>query len=222
MNTDAKAVRVLERAERDLRDLIAEAARNAEYVTVELIASWASQLSSLHGKGVVSQEDRVGETEIGSTQAIVEHRMPEQSSVRKPTKRSSARRLQSRNRSSVRDYPKFARAGDFLVKIAWSKSQKSEYRHKSPRSVLTKLLNSLSEGLIDNDAVVSMEDILPLKESNGSEIPDYQAYLCLAWLRSIDAVQQKGREGYTRNGTDDEVNRLVERAWGNLGMDKNT
>ena len=41
-----------------------------------------------------------------------------------------------------------------------------------------------------------MEDVLPLGYAGGKEIPSYQAYLALAWLRSVEAIRKDGREGY--------------------------
>ena len=41
-----------------------------------------------------------------------------------------------------------------------------------------------------------MDDVLPLAYAGGKEIPSYQAYLALAWLRSVEAISKDGREGY--------------------------
>ena len=41
-----------------------------------------------------------------------------------------------------------------------------------------------------------MDQILPLRKKDGSETPSYQAYLVLAWLRSLDIVERKGEGGY--------------------------
>ena len=41
-----------------------------------------------------------------------------------------------------------------------------------------------------------MEDLLPVHDNAGEEIPSYQIYLALAWLRHTGAVEKKGRDGY--------------------------
>ena len=41
-----------------------------------------------------------------------------------------------------------------------------------------------------------MDQILPLRKKDGSETPSYQAYLVLAWLRSLDIVERKGEGGF--------------------------
>ena len=67
--------------------------------------------------------------------------------------------------------------------------------------------------------VIPMDGILPLNAEDGSEIPDYQSYLCLAWLRSIGAVTQKGREGYMRGNSKTPLPEQVESAWPELPED---
>ena len=60
----------------------------------------------------------------------------------------------------------------------------------------------------------TMEDVLPLFDADsGREVPSYQAYLVLAWLRSAGVVVQHGRQGYSlEKGTD--LDAVVERQWG--------
>jgi hypothetical protein len=62
----------------------------------------------------------------------------------------------------------------------------------------------------------TVEPLLPLKDttSNG-DIPDYQAYLTLAWLRSAELVTQHGRQGYSLpDGSN--LERDAERKWAEL------
>ncbi|MCH7598848.1 MAG: hypothetical protein IH973_03755 [Myxococcales bacterium] len=92
--------------------------------------------------------------------------------------------------------PKFARGKDELVKIGWSKKEKSEYQHKAPRQVIGFLIDSLVK-TAPAEEVFSTEQLFPLHDGNdGSEIPSYQAYLCLAWLREEQLIEQVGRQGY--------------------------
>lgn len=94
------------------------------------------------------------------------------------------------------DYPKFLRESSSLIKIGWSKSEKAEYEHKSPRKVLAYLVPAIAK-IGAGGKRFAMDRVLPLKDSEGVQIPDYQAYLCLGWLRSIGAVEQHGRQGYS-------------------------
>ena len=41
------------------------------------------------------------------------------------------------------------------------------------------------------------EDLLPLHDTaDGTDVPSYQVYVCLAWLRHEKLVHQEGRQGY--------------------------
>jgi hypothetical protein len=92
-------------------------------------------------------------------------------------------------------YPRFERDGDKLVKIGWSKKDHAEYEHRVPRKTILRVaevLNSKS----GPGKVFAMDRLLPLSNSDGSEIPSYQAYLALAWFRMLGIVEERGKEGY--------------------------
>lgn len=114
-------------------------------------------------------------------------------------------------------YPRFFRSGDKLVKVGWSKKDKAEYDHKCPKSVLSCLVSSfLSIG--GRSKRFSMDEVLPLSDpADGSELPTYQIYVALAWLRSVGLVEQHGRQGYSvRKGQ--HLSTKVEEEWNNLPM----
>ena len=207
MDTRKRANRILLEAEAELRKLIAEAAQLGDYSAVEAITGWASSLNSML--------ECVSNTRPGADS----HAVPKNDGTDQPASRAKAKRkarkVSPRRKGKLKGYPKFARSGDTLVKIAWSKAQKSEYKHKSPRAVLSALTNSLSRLLGDN-SIVAMDSVLPLRAEDGTEIPDYQVYLCLAWFRSIGAVEQRGRQGYTRNGLEADLSEVVRTEWDSL------
>ncbi|HEX8520908.1 MAG TPA: hypothetical protein VF669_01545 [Tepidisphaeraceae bacterium] len=99
------------------------------------------------------------------------------------------------------EYPHFCRDGESLVKIGWSKKSRAPYEHKAPKAALVALTSALGEAGKGRRRFV-VEDLLPLKSENGTEIPDYQAYVCLAWVRAAGLVQQHGRKGYTLSSRD--------------------
>lgn len=70
-----------------------------------------------------------------------------------------------------------------------------------------------------NGTVVSMDGVLPLSADDGSEIPDYQSYLCLAWLRSIGVVDQQGKEGYVLGDGHGSLVEQAKTAWPELAVD---
>jgi hypothetical protein len=93
-------------------------------------------------------------------------------------------------------FPRFVRVGDKLVKVGWSKKNKSPYEHRAPReavlSIARHLMSSVPEG-----SVFRVEELLPIPDAaNGGELPVYQIHLTLAWLRQAGAIEKKGRDGY--------------------------
>jgi len=120
-----------------------------------------------------------------------------------------------RSRTAQSEYPKFVREGDSLVKIGWSRRDRKPYEHKAQRSVLRSLVQALVR-VGSGGERFTVEALLPLKDTSaGSEIPDYQMYLTLAWLRSIGLIVQHGRQGYSLPEEMD-LSRESELHWGKL------
>lgn len=199
MDTIREAAEVLRRAEQSLRDLLAKAATNGRYDDFMPLGDLAREVAALVAKAedLASAESpaAVSSDALRST---------------KPVNGTSRDRPRGKH-----GYPKFFRAGETIIKIGWSKTAKTEYEHKAPRRVLTHLLATLSK-LAAAKKRTTMDDALPLKDPvSGSEIPAYQAYLCLAWLRSVGIVTQHGRQGYSLAKKDD-VNARAEECWRQL------
>ena len=202
MTTLQRAIQTLTEAESTMKRLIGEAAAIGEYSSVETLLRWAVTLGSMCAES--SKESVPSDQSPSSDDAVPPVTQPA-AKPRSPPKSSQSKR---------RSYPVFAKSGDVLIKIAWSKSSKSEYQHKSPRLVASKLADALARHSRET-TVISMDKILPLKADDGTEIPDYQVYVSLAWLRRIGAVKQNGRQGYTIENPDD-LPQQVQRAWSDL------
>lgn len=112
-------------------------------------------------------------------------------------------------------YPRFERDGDRLVKVGWSKKNKSSYEHRAPKDAVIAfarhLLGSVSEG-----KPFVVESLLPVPDVvSGGELPAYQVYLVLAWFRREGIVEKKGRDGYVlRGGSLD--NDVMDKIWSGL------
>jgi hypothetical protein len=120
-----------------------------------------------------------------------------------------------KGRPKKEQYPKFLREGNNLVKIGWSKSWKAEYEHKSPRKTLPLLILAFSK-FGSNGRRFSMNKVLPLVDpTDSSRVPDYQAYLCLAWLKNLGFLTQHGRQGYSLT-TRAPIEPLIETHWAAL------
>jgi hypothetical protein len=241
MNTQQRGAEVIRRAENDLRGLIAEATEAAEYEDLLVLAEWARQLRLLipqagtappvdgrdgPGASGAPADDRVSTVQpapdAGPPSPVlvpVKRVMP--SSQPSPVKRSTKARARKgtakagARKKSLTGYPKFIRDGENLVKIGWSKKEKTQYEHKSPKSVLGPLLESLLAAGGDGHRFTT-DDVLPLREAgDGTEIPSYQSYLCLAWLRSEELIEQHGRQGYSLPQPD-RLAASVEESWERL------
>ena len=93
-------------------------------------------------------------------------------------------------------YPKYSSRSGILYRLGWSKKQREEYEHKAPRRVVELFAASLVKKS-GNGSLVTVDDVMPLVDpGDGSDLPTYQAYLCLAWLRGLGLVKQQGRQGY--------------------------
>ena len=122
-----------------------------------------------------------------------------------------SRTASARNSAKADGYPLFFRAGGTLVKIGWSKRGGEEYQHKAPYNVLALLMQKLTV-VGAGGRLFASEDLLPVSTEHGVEIPNYQAYLCLAWLRSEGLILPQGRQGYTMKNNENFVSN-VESRW---------
>jgi hypothetical protein len=103
----------------------------------------------------------------------------------------------AKRKTPTRKYPKFERDGDKLVKVGWSKKANDEYEHRAPRAAALAFVEHLASRTSVRE-IFEIEPLLPVPDGRGGELPSYQVYLALAWLRHAGAVQKKGRDGYVR------------------------
>lgn len=182
-NYTERAHKIVLHAEIEIRSLIEECARGGNYTAVSELANLANSLGRL--------------TEGSETRATA----PETPRVTKSLVRK-------------KDYPRFVRSGERLVKIGWSKKRAAAYEHKVPREMVARVIRAISDTARPGKAFTV--DSLPLVSksgANGEEPPTYQAYVVIAWLRQLGALQKQGRDGYILvKGLAD----TLERGWSDL------
>jgi hypothetical protein len=185
MKLSDPAKEVLRTAERQLVALAHEAGTNRDYEAATSLLEAARRVKCMADGELMSE---------GSRGAVL---LPEPSEARAGLKSDDSGIAQSARPHRKSSYPKFLRDGDSLVKVGWSKSDKSEYEHKSPK----KVLSALGAALINvgaNGRRFSMDKVLPISDpADGIQLPDYQSYLSLALLRENGLVIQHGRQGYS-------------------------
>lgn len=183
MSSVLVARKILAKAQDDLRELIAKALADGRFADVADIARMADGVARLATDD--DQPVSSGQEHAPAPPAVSRHG----TIVRGGSVRPS------------RTFPRFEREGDKLVKIAWSKKGRAEYEHKAPRRVADILIAAIRSRKGEG-AKFEAPDVLPLLDpKTRREIPSYQSYLALAWLRHEGVVAKYGRDGYALKPT---------------------
>jgi predicted lipid-binding transport protein (Tim44 family) len=184
MSSVATALQILAKAQAELRELIHRALAEGHYSDVAEIARIA---------------DGVARLAPGDDKPQTDDQM--QPSAPPNTVSRPASILHDRRVRTSRAFPRFEREADKLVKIAWSKKDRAEYEHKAPHHVVDALLQAIRSRKGEG-AKFEAPDVLPLKDpKTRREVPSYQSYLALAWLRHEGVVMKYGRDGYALKTT---------------------
>ncbi|MGH8645815.1 MAG: hypothetical protein ACREX4_15675 [Gammaproteobacteria bacterium] len=186
MDTIEHAKNILKSAESALRKLIETGLKEQRYADVAEIATIADGVAKLLR----------GRTLIPTSRSTVSSKPVALKSKTKPLTLDNVP-----SRPTKGDYPRFERDGDRLVKVGWSKKSKDEYEHRAPRESVIAFVHHIASRVKDGQ-VFEVERLLPVLDAAGDEIPAYQVYMTLAWLRDTGTVEKKGRDGYVlRNGS---------------------
>ena len=192
---------VLLTAERQLVSLANEASESRDYDGATALLEAARRVKMVVENGVIASPSTPQSPSIVASSSEAHSDAP-------PPPRPARRPRKS-------EYPKFLCAGDSLVKIGWSKAEKAEYEHKSPKNIVVAVGHALTAAG-SKGRRFSMDKVLPLTDpEDSSELPTYQCYLSLAWLRHEGLVVQHGRQGYSlpKNG---DLPSAIERIWARL------
>lgn len=222
-----QAIEAIRRSEGELRGLLVSAADQGDYDSVRLLADWAKQLRELIHGSAGNEAPKASVEAAGAGQMDLNLRsgnyqiVPPKPSVRikrvpnKRSQRESTRQKARRRAAGAGEYPKFFRDREELVKVGWSKRERAIYQHKAPKRVLFLLVEALKR-IGQNGDRFSMEQVLPLHDPlNDSDVPSYQAYLSLAWLRVEEIIVQHGRQGYALP-KDTDIAAMAEARWRQL------
>ncbi len=172
-----------------MRTLIEDSLKNSGYEEVAFVAQLAEAVSTLQkrefyvlGHGIAGNTVQKGEKKHDLSEV-----------------KASADGINSKLRKVKRGrsfaYPRFERDDERLIKVGWSKKNKTEYEHKVPRAVAETIFNRLimKRG---QSKKFEVDELLPVTTKEGEEIPAYQVYATIAWLRNSAAVEKRGRDGY--------------------------
>lgn len=179
MNAVQAARKVLRDAEASLRELIEKALAEQQYGEIGAVAHLADGLTKL-----------IRSNSIAADPAPLSTRNTQTS----PRKESRGQR-KAKSASTKEKYPFFKCDGNRLVKVGWSKKNKKEYEHRVPRDVVIAFVRHLGDN-VEEGKVFDVEGLLPVADPSGEEVPPYQIYVTLAWLRRVAIIEKKGRDGY--------------------------
>ncbi len=200
MSLIQEAAAALSRAEQELQALLAKAAEHAQYDQVQVLAGIARELRSIKERSAAGARDFA--TPPSTTPTVSDPQATPDARSRARTSnvgrgQSARRRKGSRRVKRSPEYPRFLREGDSLVKIGWSKKDRATYEHKAPQRILKLVLDRLLHAGRSGRRFTT-EDIIPLRDpDSGTDVPTYQVYLAIAWLRTMGLMVQHGRQGYS-------------------------
>ncbi len=200
---------VLEQAEDRLAVRLKKAVEDRQYAAVAELASVSQRVRDLiQSVGIAERShDR---QEVG----LSGHAAPD-ARRRANARASTGPSLSGRERRTSKQYPRFVRSEDRLVKVGWSKRDSAEYEHRASEVSVRAVVAALRDL---GSREFSMDQLMPVDDGNGAEVPSYQVYLIVAWLRALGAVRREGRGGYVAL-PDCLIATAMEKHWGSLEGD---
>jgi hypothetical protein len=171
-----RLLQILSETEKRLLDELAIAAQLGDLIAVDRARAIVGQIRHL------AAEITPGNNEP-STSKVNARKVPE-------------RKAAKVNQESV-DYPRFSIRNGTLYRLAWSRKKQSEYEHRVPKPILELITNAMS-GIADPKGLpVQVDQIVnAANRLSAIQIPQYQVYLVVGWLRHTKCIKQVGRDGY--------------------------
>ncbi len=178
-----RGTELVRRLEQDLRGLVSEAASTGDYESVMALTSWARSVASLVA----------GPHHLGTAASNESQNAHAFSGKRSRTKKAST----PKRKPTKGEYPRFLRRGDVLVKVGWSRRANAEYEHKVSENIVMLIARAIAKAGLNGELAPTEKFLSAVTSEGDVEVPEYQVYVVLAWLRSFGLVAQHGRQGYT-------------------------
>ena len=171
-----KIIEILTKTESDIQKVIIEAEQASDYRSVDMARNAAVNIKNLRAQ----ISDTTGKVESKSVKD--EKRIKRKVASRKATRTG---------------YPKFQIKKDTLIRIGWSKKQRREYSHKTPKLVFDTTIKAMAMLARSGTGPFAAEQLIEQINSTESEtIPSYQVYAVIGMLRQTKCIKQIGRDGY--------------------------
>lgn len=172
----AEARKIFCNADSRLRALMEKALGAGDYRSVGKLAELANALGRVAGE------------------ASLKGSAPPTEGTRPSSPRPVLKAAASKPKSKSPIYPRFETYEGRLVKIGWSKRERAQYEHKASKQAALAVFMKL--GNTSQGTPFRMEELLPVELPDGTEVPSYQSYLVLAWLRDIQHVEKRANDSY--------------------------
>lgn len=184
MDVTATVNGTLQQCVRELTTLTEAALADGDFDSVLRVTEVLKRVSALLDSWSASQPR--AEVFCGSSEPEAVHTMS-----------SADARLATKPRpKSKQPYPRFRRDGSYLVKTGWSKKSREEYEHRAPSDVVLTVADRIDEMTAKGGTVAADYVAAALSQDGVTEVPSYQLYVALAWMRVEHLLNRIGRTGY--------------------------
>lgn len=222
MNIIEEAANVCNTAEKALREIMQKAISAAEYRHLPTLARMAEQIATLATRASQTADATPEEgVPVSDAAQKIMHRNRRGKAAHVANRNKRKLKTQPIVRTSKAGYPRFLRAGDNLIKVGWSKKSRTEYEHRAPRRAVEEVMKAVAN-VGAQGKVFTVETLIPLHDNaDGTDMPTYQVYLAVAWLRTEGVIRQHGREGYSLMVAEN-PEKTVEERWNALPTEEQT
>lgn len=199
---------VIEQAEEKLAIRMKEEAEDRQYDAVAELASVSQQLLDL-----IQSVDLAEQGRDQDDPDVPDHVALDTGEAGAGASTGPSPDPDDREQGPGKEYPRFVRYGDRLIKVGRSRTSSSkEYRHRAPKSTVRAVAAALrdladrreSRAAFDPDFhhglpaahEFSVNRLMPVRDASGAEVPHYQVSLIVSWLQALGAVRKSGRGRY--------------------------
>ena len=183
MDISGTILKILNDAEANILGELAKAVRDGDLNSVEAVRPVIEELRQVKKRLTGGHSELAVSANNGSTS--------------QSSSKSNGKARLRRIKSSGSKYPRFEIRNETLYRIAWSRKQKSEYEHKVPKGSVIEIAQAMDSLTEADQRPVAVDKIVgKVGRSTSVQIPQYQIYLVVGWLRQLGAIEQIGRDGY--------------------------
>lgn len=181
---------ILNKTEKQLLEAISKAAQNGDLSGVDQARSIVGQIRRLSAE-LETRKKPAGAKQLKKKRGAIE--------------------LAGDNSQNAGRYPIFTARNGTLYRLAWSRKKHSEYEHRVPKATIDLIATAMSGLARSGGPPVEVETIVTnINRSSVIQIPQYQVYLVVGWLRRCNCIEQIGRDGYRIPA---DISRLAEQEW---------